>query len=102
MSDGRWEMGKTYLGDEILHFLREVCMSSFIVEFEVYSCYTTVCICKRTKSVIRTRDRENGHTIYTPPVLKRRETRNKLKSQDTKGPILHFFSMFFPLHHLRR
>jgi len=50
MSEGADEE-KTYPGDEILHFLREVCMGSFIVEFKVYSRYTTVCICKRTKSV---------------------------------------------------
>jgi len=78
---------ETYPGDQIFHFLREVRMGSFGVEFEVYSCYAAVCICERTRSVTRTSLREREwHTIHTPPILKRREIRNKLKSQDTKGP----------------
>jgi len=45
MSEGRGR--RTYPGDQIFHFLREVRMGSSGVEFEVYSCYAAVCICKR-------------------------------------------------------
>ena len=50
-------------------------MGSSSVEFEVYSFYAAVCICKKTKSVTRMRGREND----IDPKGGKPETNSKVK-----------------------